>query len=170
MQHTIAEINAMTPGRFVGCFGDVAEKAPWVADEAAKARPFLSREAMIDAFSRAVHRAGPELQLDLLRAHPDLAGKAARAGAITADSRREQAGVGLDTLTSEEFDRFTALNGRYRSTFGFPFILAVRGATKQQILAAFETRLGNPPEAERATALIQVLRIIRFRLEERVLP
>ncbi|MGH6874889.1 MAG: 2-oxo-4-hydroxy-4-carboxy-5-ureidoimidazoline decarboxylase [Aestuariivirgaceae bacterium] len=170
MRKSLTEINAMPPERFVRCFGDVAEHAAWVAEAAAKARPFASRSAMVEAFAEAVRDAEPELQLALLRAHPDLAGKAARAGAITADSRREQSRAGLDSLDPEEFARLTALNERYRKSFGFPFILAVKGATKQQILAAFESRIGNSPEAERATALSQVLRIIGFRLEERVLP
>jgi 2-oxo-4-hydroxy-4-carboxy-5-ureidoimidazoline decarboxylase len=170
MPNTIAEINAMPPERFVHCFGDIAEHAAWVAQAAAEARPFASRDAMIAAFAAAVRDAEPERQLDLLHSHPDLAGKAARAGAITADSRREQSAAGLDSLDAEEFTRFTILNERYRRTFGFPFILAVKGATKQRILAAFESRLGNGAQAERAAALSQVLRIIRFRLEERVLP
>jgi 2-oxo-4-hydroxy-4-carboxy-5-ureidoimidazoline decarboxylase len=170
MPRTLAEINAMAPERFVLCFGDIAEHATWVAQAAAKTRPFASRDAMIAAFATAVREAEPERQLDLLRSHPDLAGKAARTGEITADSRREQSGAGLDSLDAEEFTRFTMLNERYRRTFGFPFILAVKGATKQRILAAFESRLGNSPGAERATALSQVLCIIRFRLEERVLP
>lgn len=170
MPKTLAEINAMPPERFVHCFGGIAEHAAWVAQTAAKARPFASRDAMIEAFAEAVREAEPELQLALLRSHPDLAGKAARAGAITADSRREQSAAGLDSLDPEEFTRFTALNARYRKSFGFPFILAVKDATKQQILAAFESRLGNSLQVERATALSQVLRIIRFRLEERVVP
>jgi 2-oxo-4-hydroxy-4-carboxy-5-ureidoimidazoline decarboxylase len=170
MPKTLAEINAMPPERFMHCFGDVAEHAAWVAQAAARARPFASRDAMIAAFAEAVRDAEPERQLELLRSHPDLAGKAARDGAITADSRREQSGAGLGSLDREEFTRFTALNERYRRSFGFPFILAVKGATKQQILAAFESRLANGPETERATALSQVLRIIRFRLEERVVP
>ena len=170
MRKTLAEINVMPPERFVSCFGDIAEHAAWVAQVAAKARPFVNRDAMIEAFAQAVRDAGPELQLALLRAHPDLAGRAARAGALTVDSRREQSRAGLDSLDEEESARFTALNERYRKSFGFPFILAVKGATNQQILAAFESRLGNAPEVERTTALSQVLRIIRFRLEERVSP
>jgi 2-oxo-4-hydroxy-4-carboxy-5-ureidoimidazoline decarboxylase len=170
MRKTLAEINGMTPERFVLCFGDVAEQAAWVAQAAAEARPFASRESMIEAFARGVRDAEPELQLALLRAHPDLAGKAARARTVTRDSRREQSGAGLDSLDPQEFARFTALNERYRESFGFPFIFAVKGAARQQILAAFESRIGNSPEAEHATALTQVLRIIRFRLEERVIP
>ena len=166
----LEEINACALDDFVVAFGDVAEHSPWVAERAAANRLFADREAMIAAFTDAVLAAGCDEQLALIRAHPDLAGKAAVAGNLTADSRREQAGAGLDSLTAEEFARFTSLNGRYLETFGFPFILAVKGATKGQILEAFEARLGNDPERERRTALEQVARIVRFRLEDRVTP
>ncbi len=106
--------------------------------------------------------------MGLLVAHPDLAGRAALAGDLTEDSSREQKGAGLDTLSEEEFARFTALNTRYREQFGFPFILAVKGADKHDILAAFERRLGNSEQVERETALAQVSRIFRFRIEDRV--
>lgn len=167
---TLAQINALSPADFVARFGDVAEHSPWVAQAAAHARPFASREAMIAAFVAAVAEAAPNTQLALIRAHPDLAGKAAQAGDIAEDSRREQAGVGLDALDSDEFARFTDLNRRYRAKFGFPFIFAVKGATKHQILAAFAARLPDAPEVEFATALTQVCRIFRFRLEDRVAP
>ena len=107
-------------------------------------------------------------QTALLAAHPDLAGRAAIAGDLTADSAGEQAGAGLDRLTPEEFARFTALNDAYRARFGIPFIVAVRGADKTAILAAFENRVGGHPPEERLTAIAQVLRIVRFRLEDRV--
>lgn len=165
---TMSEINALAPNAFVAAFGDVAERSPWVAEAAAAARPFASREAMVAAFEAAIFSADPDRQLALIRAHPDLAGKAAVAGEIAADSRREQAGAGLDRLTPDEFARFTALNDRYRATFGFPFILAVKGATKEVILASFQTRLENDSQSERQTALIQIARIVRFRLEDRV--
>ena len=106
----------------------------------------------------------------MLRAHPDLAGKAAIAGEVTDDSAREQAGAGLGSLTADEFARFTRLNGAYRARFGFPFIFAVKGATKEQILYAFEARLKNAPEVEFTTALEQVMRIFAFRIEDRVSP
>ena len=103
-----------------------------------------------------------------MRAHPDLAGRAARAGNLTSDSQREQKGAGLDTLTGEEFDRFHFLNEIYQSRFGIPFIYAVKGATKHDILAAFEARLSSTVREEFLTALTQVMRIIRFRLTDRV--
>lgn len=164
----ITQVNALSPADFVARFGDVAEHSPWVAEAAAGLRPFASREAMIAGFAAAVDAAPEVARLALIRAHPDLAGKAARAGAIAEDSKREQAGVGLDTLTDAEFDRFTDLNTRYREKFGFPFIFAVKGATKAMILDAFEARLPNDAATEFATALAQVCRIFRFRLEDRV--
>lgn len=166
----VAEVDALTPADFVARFGDVAEHSPWVAEGAALRRPFGTREAMIAAFAAAVAEAPRDERLALIRAHPDLAGKAARAGAIAAESRAEQAGVGLDTLTDVEFGRFTDLNRRYLDKFGFPFIFAVKGATKAMILEAFETRLPNAPEVEFETALAQIARIFRFRLEDRVAP
>jgi len=105
-------------------------------------------------------------KLALIRAHPDLAAKAR----LTADSTREQKRAGLDTLSSNEFDRFMQLNELYKKKFGFPFIFAVKGATKHQILASFELRLNNSPEKEFETALAQISRIFRFRIEDRLSP
>ncbi|WP_333825213.1 2-oxo-4-hydroxy-4-carboxy-5-ureidoimidazoline decarboxylase [Pinisolibacter sp.] len=164
----IATVNALSIDDFVARFGDVAEHSPWVAEAAARARPFATREAMIEAFAAVVAAVSREARLALIRVHPDLAGKAARAGTMAEDSKREQAGVGLDTLSEAEFARFTDLNTRYRDKFGFPFIFAVKGATKAMILDAFEARLPNDVETEFATALAQVVRIFRFRLEDRI--
>ena len=166
----ITAVNALDAAAFVARFCDVAEHSPWVAERAAAMRQFADREAMIAAFAAAVDAASAEMQLALLNAHPDLAGRAAIAGAIADDSKREQAGAGLDRLTAEEHARFLDLNDRYKARFGHPFILAVRGATKHDILAAFAARIGNAPETERTTALAQVKRIFRFRLEDRVQP
>jgi OHCU decarboxylase len=167
---TLDAVNALAVDAFVARFGDIAEHSPWVAAGAAAARPFADREAMIAAFVATMRAADPAAQLALVRAHPDLAGKAALAGALTDDSRREQAGAGLDTLSVEEFQRFTALNAAYLERFGFPFIFAVKGATKFMILEAFESRIGHDREIEFATALAQIARILRFRLEDRVAP
>ncbi|MBH0236571.1 2-oxo-4-hydroxy-4-carboxy-5-ureidoimidazoline decarboxylase [Methylobrevis albus] len=167
---SIADVNGLSADDFVAAFGDVAEHSPWVAEAAAAARPFADREAMVAAFEAAVGAASEAARLALIRAHPDLAGRAALAGAIAEDSKREQAGAGLDSLTPEEFSRFTDLNDRYRARFGFPFIFAVKGATKHQILAGFAERVDNDPAAEFATALRQIGRIFRFRIEDRVLP
>ena len=166
----VAAVNALSLADFVARFGDVAEHSPWVAEAAAALRPFASREAMIAAFAAAVDAAPRETRLALIRAHPDLAGRAARAGVMAEDSKREQSGAGLDSLTEAEYARFTDLNGRYSAAFGFPFILAVKGATKTAILDAFEARLKNDAETEFETALAQIRRIFRFRLEDRIAP
>lgn len=166
----LSEINRLSAADFVARFGDIAEHSPWVTEIAERSRPYGDRAAMIAAFQAAVDSASREAQQALLRAHPDLAGRAAIAGDLTADSKREQAGAGLDRLTREEFARFTAMNDEYRRRHGIPFIFAVRGATKHDILAGFAARLGNDPETEFRTALDQVGRIIRFRLEDRVAP
>ena len=163
---SIADINAMLPAAFVEAFGDVAEHSPWVAREAAGHRPYPDREGMIAALTSALRGANRQSQLALIRAHPDLATRAK----LTDDSTKEQAGAGLASLSAEEFARFTDLNTRYRSRFAFPFIFAVRGATRQMILESFEARVGNSPEVEFETALAQICRIFRFRLEDRVAP
>ncbi|GAA0781341.1 2-oxo-4-hydroxy-4-carboxy-5-ureidoimidazoline decarboxylase [Roseibium denhamense] len=165
---TVDEINALNLSDFLAAFGDVAEHSPWVAEKAFEKRPFVSREDVISAFERAMLTAGKDKQIALIRAHPDLAGKAALAGEMAEDSKKEQAGAGLDTLTKPEFEQFTTLNDRYRHTFGFPFIFAVKGATKHMILEAFEARIGSDPETEFQTALSQIARIFRFRLEDRI--
>jgi 2-oxo-4-hydroxy-4-carboxy-5-ureidoimidazoline decarboxylase len=163
-------INRLSEEAFVAAFGDIAEHSPWVAAKAAGARPFADQRAMSEAFLDAVFEAGEPEQLALLRAHPDLAGRAAIAGDLAPNSRREQSRAGLDKLTPEEFARFTALNNTYRETFGFPFILAVKGVDKHGILKSFEERIGNDPEAEFFAAIRQVGQIIAFRLADRVLP
>ena len=167
---SIDAVNAFDAAAFAARFGDVAEASPWVAEAAFGSRPFPDREALVDAFAGAVRSASREKQLALLRAHPDLAGRAALAGDMAEESRREQAGAGLDRLTAGEFARFRDLNARYRARFGFPFIFAVKGATKEAIFGAFETRIDNDMEAERAAALANVERILRFRIEDRVAP
>ena len=156
----------MEPAAFIERFGDVAEHAPWVAEQAARRRPFASRAAMIAAFQRAIREAGQPEQLRLIRAHPDLAGRAAMAD----ESRKEQAGAGLDRLSADEFARFSDLNNRYRARFGIPFIFAVKGAESHQILASFAERIENDRATELANALDQVCRIVGFRLAERVAP
>jgi OHCU decarboxylase len=165
---TIEAVNAMSPTEFVAAFGNVAEHTPWVAERAARTRPFRDRRAMIDAFAEEVHQASPAEKLALLRAHPDLAGRAAIAGEVAEDSRREQAGAGLDRLTEAEFARFSRINDAYRSKFGFPFILAVKGATKDRILESYAERIDRDPDAELAMAISEVVKIIGLRLEERV--
>ncbi len=166
--YTIEDLNRFSQHDFLAVFGGVAEHSPWVARAAFKHIPFQSRQALIDAFAKTLQTATREAQLALIRAHPDLGGKAARAGQMEKASAEEQVGAGLDQLTDAEYSRFTELNEEYKSTYGFPFIFAVKGATKHQILEAFQQRLQNSKDAEFAEALRQICRIFRFRLEDLV--
>lgn len=165
---TLDAVNRMDREAFVASFGDIAEHSPWVAEAAFGGSPFADHAALVAAFHGAIAAADHPAQLALLREHPDLAGKAAVAGELAPESYNEQTGAGLDRMTSDEFVLFTELNNRYRARHGIPFIRAVKGSTKEQIIAAFQDRVGNPPEVEFETALTQVGRIIRFRLEDRV--
>jgi 2-oxo-4-hydroxy-4-carboxy-5-ureidoimidazoline decarboxylase len=152
--------------RFVELFGGVFEHSPWVAEDACQAGPFATLEALHAAMVDAMRRAPREKQLALIRAHPDLAGRAAIGGGLSAASSAEQASAGLDQCTPAEFDRFRALNGKYRRKFHFPFIMAVKGKRREQILAAFERRLNNSAQVEFAEALDQIAEIARLRLAE----
>lgn len=149
---------------FVEALGGIFEHSPWVAERAWEARPFASASELHRAMRDVVRRASREERLALLRAHPDLAGKAARAGAMTAFSTEEQGSAGLNRLTDEEYARFDRLNRAYHEKFGFPFIVCVRNHTKASILEAFERRLGNSTDAEIEAALGEVSEITRCRL------
>ncbi|HKU99426.1 MAG TPA: 2-oxo-4-hydroxy-4-carboxy-5-ureidoimidazoline decarboxylase, partial [Vineibacter sp.] len=138
---TTTDPNTLDHTTFLARVGPVFEHSPWIAERAWAARPFDGVAGLHRAMMQAVAAASADEQLALLRAHPDLAGKAARARTMTADSTQEQAGVGLDRLSEAEYVRFDRLNTAYRDTFGFPFIVAVKRHTKESILAAYETRL-----------------------------
>ncbi|KZL17567.1 Uric acid degradation bifunctional protein PucL [Pseudovibrio axinellae] len=164
--YALKDVNSFSLDTFVEVFGDVAEHSPWVAVVAQRSAPFETRQALVDAFSSALQSADEPAQLALIRAHPDLAGKAARVGKMAASSVNEQAGAGLDQLTDAEYEQFTQLNDTYKSAYGFPFIFAVKGATKHQILDAFQVRLKNSAQEEFQEAVRQICRIFRFRLED----
>ncbi|TCN32438.1 2-oxo-4-hydroxy-4-carboxy-5-ureidoimidazoline decarboxylase [Sinorhizobium americanum] len=151
---------------FVRRFGGIFEHSPWVAERAFDhaASSGLTAGNVHSALCNAFRAASPAERLAVLRAHPDLAGKLAIAGKLTADSTSEQASAGLDRLSPEEHARFTELNAAYARKFGFPFIIAVKGLTKAEILAAFEQRIDNSAEEEFETACAQVERIARLRL------
>ena len=152
---------------FVDRFGGVYEHSPWIAEavwDAGLRAEHDTLAGLAGAMETVLARANRDAKLALIRAHPDLAGRAAIAGELTAASRAEQAGAGLDQCTPAEFERFQALNSRYKRKFGFPFILAVAGLSRNDILAAFQSRVGNRPEDEHAEALRQINRIARLRL------
>ena len=159
---TLADLNARDRQSFIDSIGWVFEHSPWVAERAWPRRPFATVEELHQAMIKGVAGASVEEQLALLRAHPDLGARARLSEASTA----EQARAGLDALTAVELDRLRRLNGAYREKFGFPFLYAVKGSTKHDILKALETRLGAPREDELNEALGQVYRIARFRLDD----
>jgi OHCU decarboxylase len=161
---TISELNGADREGFIKAVGWVFEGSPWVAERAWVGRPFPSLDALHEAMTASVAGATLVEQLALLRAHPDLGARAA----MTDASTREQAGAGLNSLTREEFDRLHALNSAYTEKFGFPFLYAVKGSTKDDVLSALERRLTASRDVEQREALRQVYRIARFRLEEMV--
>ncbi|CAN0621683.1 2-oxo-4-hydroxy-4-carboxy-5-ureidoimidazoline decarboxylase [Burkholderia multivorans] len=164
MHWTLNQLNAMTPDAFAAALAGVFEHSPWIARAAAARRPFASVDALHAAMCEAVDAAGDVHQLALINAHPELAGRAAVRGELTAESTREQGGAGLDQCTQAEFDRLHALNRAYRDKFGFPFILAVRGYDRHGIIANFESRVDHSYAEEFRASLEQIYRIARFRL------
>ena len=153
---------------FVARFGGIFEHSGWIAERAfdhGQLPDPLSAAALHEALAAEFRAADESERLGVLKAHPDLAGRLAVAGELTADSRREQAGAGLDRLTPVEFARFTDLNTRYQARFGFPFIIAVKGLSKDEILHAFENRIHHTRQEEFDTACHEVEKIARLRLE-----
>lgn len=165
-----SELSALPCADFVAAIGSVYEKSPWIAERAHAAGPFDSLDKLRAALKVVVDTATQEEQLALLRAHPDLAGKAALAGELTCESTEEQARAGLGSLTADEMARFVALNGTYKERFSFPFILAVRNANKATIFQSFERRVHNTASAELAECLTQVHKIAWMRLRMLVTP
>ncbi len=156
----------MSAADFIDRFAGIYEHSPWVAELAVSV---LSENPGMDEIARVmadcVDNASRERQLELIRAHPDLAGRAQVAGELTAESTDEQSSAGLDQCTPDEFERFQRFNDAYHQKFGFPFVMAVRGSSRAEILAAFEKRLENDYDVEFETALVEIHRIARLRLE-----
>jgi 2-oxo-4-hydroxy-4-carboxy-5-ureidoimidazoline decarboxylase len=165
---SLDELNRASVPAFVAALGDVFEHAPWIAQAVVDKRPFATLAALHAAMCDAVRGLPAEKRVELIRAHPDLAGKAARAGDVTAYSKAEQSSAGLDRLSDEEFAAFHRLNEAYRGRFAFPFIVCVRRHTKASILREFERRSRNPIADETDTALTEICRIAALRLDERV--
>jgi len=165
---TLEALNALPVDDFVAAVGFAFEDSPWIARIAAGRRPFDSLDALHAAMVAAVTAAGPERQVALIAAHPDLAGRVAREGRLTPASRDEQAGAGLDRLTPAETARFDAANARYRERFGFPFVVCAREHTKASILAALDARAVHDRPTEIATALAEIAKIARLRLEDAI--
>jgi 2-oxo-4-hydroxy-4-carboxy-5-ureidoimidazoline decarboxylase len=160
----MAAINAMDRTAFVQKFGGIFENSPWVAEQAWEKRPFAGVDEMHAAMVGIAKFATAPRQLALLQSHPDLAGKEAQAGAMTASSVTEQASAGLNALSKEEMADISALNAAYKKKFGFPFIIAVRMHTKEGIFFEFRRRLSNDTVTEFANDLQNVYIITRLRL------
>ena len=167
-EKALAELNVCSKSEFVATLANIFEHSPWIAEEAAAARPFAGVNALFAAMKTAVERAPQELRLALIKAHPDLADKTQRAAGLTAESSAEQNSVGLDRLSDAEYDAFERVNNAYRSKFGFPYIVCVRRQTKDSILRDFERRLPNIPATEIRISIEEICRIAALRLDQLV--
>jgi 2-oxo-4-hydroxy-4-carboxy-5-ureidoimidazoline decarboxylase len=167
---SLAALNAADRATFVVAIGFAFEHSPWIAEAAWERRPFGSIVALHAALDDVVRSAPEERQIALIAAHPDLAGRLARTGRLTAASTGEQASAGLDQLEPEIIARFDEANAAYRARFGFPFVIAVRGRNQATILTELERRVRNERADEVATALAEIAEIARLRLEEAVTP
>jgi 2-oxo-4-hydroxy-4-carboxy-5-ureidoimidazoline decarboxylase len=165
---SLDQLNALSAADFTAALADIYERSPWVAEAASTKRPFATLAALHEAMMAAVRSASDDAKLTLVKAHPDLAGKTARAGVLTAESTNEQASAGLDRLSEAEFARFHKLNDTYQSKFGIPFIVCVRRHTKDSILSEFDRRLSQNSTGAFETALREIFRIAALRLDQRV--
>jgi len=165
MTYTIAQINQMSQDNFVQALGRLFEDTPIIVAQTWNKRPFRDGEHLYRSLISQMLELKDEEKMALIRAHPDLGSRVKMAP----DSIAEQAGAGLDTLSSQEYDRFVALNEGYKQKFGFPFIMAVKGQTKDRILRAFEARLSHDFPVERERALEEIAKIVQFRLGDRLI-
>jgi OHCU decarboxylase len=163
---TLSLINQMSEAEFIGAVGMVFEHSPWIAEVAWGKRPFRDVTELHGAMCGVVRDAGVEKQLALIRAHPDLAGEAARRGTLTRASAGEQDSAGLAALSAEEIELFQKQNAAYKAKFGFPFVICARQNKKAAILAGFERRLQNSRDTEIKTALEEIYKIGELRLRD----
>jgi OHCU decarboxylase len=150
---------------FIERFGGIYEHSPWVAEQCFASAAGVGAIELASIFAKCVDTADHETKLQLIRAHPDLAGRAAVRGELTADSTDEQASAGIDQCTSEEYERFVSFNSAYGEKFGFPFVMAVKNSNRREILAAFAERIENDVDTEFETAIQEIHKIARLRLE-----
>lgn len=167
-QISVSELTSKDPKEIAEILGGVYEHSPWVAscfvEDLDTLRAVKTVTALASAMKNIVDTASHDQKLALLRAHPDLCEKVTKLKELTKESQEEQSKAGLQSMEGEELAKFTSLNSHYRETFQFPFILAVRNATKYTVLSALEGRLRNSPEKEFATAIEQVHKIAWMRL------
>jgi 2-oxo-4-hydroxy-4-carboxy-5-ureidoimidazoline decarboxylase len=167
-QQTLTDLNASSKDDFVAALANIFEYSPWIAEQAASARPFAGVKQLFAVMTAAVDRAAPELRLALIKAHPDLANKTQRAAGLTAESNAEQNSVGLDRLSDAEYEAFERVNNAYRAKFGFPYIVCVRRHTKDSILRDFERRLPNDAKTEMQKSVEEICRIAALRVDQLV--
>lgn len=167
---TLQQINTLDHDDFVAALGSIFEGPPWIVAETWPARPFASLKALHQALCDVLYTAPIERQVALLRAHPDLVGRAALAGTLTPASAGEQSSAGLDRLSPAEIAMFTQMNQAYRDTYGFPFVICARENKKDSILAGFNARLGHGRNDEIEIALAEVAKICWLRLQDLVEP
>jgi 2-oxo-4-hydroxy-4-carboxy-5-ureidoimidazoline decarboxylase len=165
-QSTLADLNACSRDEFVAALANVFEYSPWIAEQAASARPFAGVKPLFAAMKATVDRAAPELRLALIKAHPDLANKTQRAAGLTVESDAEQNSVGLDRLSDAEYGAFERVNSAYRAKFGFPYIVCVRRHTRDSILRDFERRLPNDASTETQRSIEEICRIAALRVDQ----
>ena len=165
-KHPLENVNQMDESTFVSVFGAVYEHSPWVAEATWPYRPFASLDTLHAVMDEVVEGAGQSRKLTLIKAHPELAGRLARSGQLTAESHSEQAKAGLTSLPENLTKRMLELNNSYQAKFGFPFIICARLNNVGTILRAMEDRLSNPSEIEFETALREISKIARLRLAD----
>jgi 2-oxo-4-hydroxy-4-carboxy-5-ureidoimidazoline decarboxylase len=168
MQKSLSELNACGKDEFVAVLANIFEHSPWIAEQAAGARPFSGVNALLAAMKDAVDRATADQRMALIKAHPDLANKTQRAAGLTAESTSEQSGLGLDRLSDAEYEAFERVNNAYRAKFGFPYIVCVRRHTKDSVLRDFERRLPNDVATETRASIEEISRIAALRLDQLV--
>lgn len=167
-QLTLQAINTLDQPHFIQALGGLFEGPPWIVAEAWYKRPFASQDALYQTLCTIMYEAPVEKQVELLRAHPDLVGRAALAGTLSPSSTDEQAAAGLDHLSPEEIATFTRLNAAYSERFGFPFVICARENKKESILAGFASRLQHNRQQEIVIALAEVAKICSLRLQDLV--
>lgn len=165
---TLNELSELSQAEFTQALDAIFEHSPWIPERAWAARPFASIDALHRAMVDVVQQAAPAEQLALIVAHPELAGREAAAGTLTNASANEQRGAGLDQCTAEELIHLRTLNAAYRERFGFPFVIAVKGRSRQQIMELIAERIQNDRSTEFAVCLDQIAQIARFRLEAKL--
>ena len=167
-QIALSDLNSASFDDFVAVLENVVEYSPWIAQEAAARRPFAGINPLLDAIKAAIASAEPEVQLALIRAHPDLANKTQRAAGLTPDSSAEQNSAGLDRLSNAEYAAFERANNAYREKFGIPYIVCARRQTRDSILRDFERRLPNDAKTETQVSISEIYRIAALRVDQLV--